>query len=157
MGFIEACPGLGLFISGAILLSAASFVYAEGLLSLGEIVSAAIFGAFISDQFGFYLGRYLGPGLIDLPWMQKRAGLIEKTQAQLRRFGAFTVVIGRLLTMIRSIVPMLLGASGLSSLKFFVFDFIACGIWGAGLALLVLGVRRLALDQRLRASGQSSS
>ncbi len=140
MGFIEACPGLGLFISGAILLSAASLIYAEGLLSLPEIVSAAVIGAFISDQFGFYLGRYLGAELIDLPWMQKRAGLVEKTQAQLRRFGAFTVVIGRLLTMVRSLVPMLLGASGLSSIKFFLFDVIACGIWGAGLAGLVLGV-----------------
>ena len=45
MGFIEACPGLGLFISGAILLSAASLIYAEGLLSLPEIVSAAVIGA----------------------------------------------------------------------------------------------------------------
>ena len=135
MGFIEACPGLGLFISGAILLSAASLI-----LSLPEIVSAAVIGAFISDQFGFYLGRYLGAELIDLPWMQKRAGLVEKTQAQLRRFGAFTVVIGRLLTMVRSLVPMLLGASGLSSIKFFFFDVIACGIWGAGLAGLVIGV-----------------
>ncbi len=140
MGFVEACPGLGLFISGAILLSAASLIYAEGLLSLPEVVSAAVIGAFISDQLGFYLGRYLGAELVDLPWLQKRAGLVEKTQAQLRRFGAFTVVIGRLLTMIRSLVPMLLGASGLSSVKFFLFDLRACGIWGAGLAGLVLGL-----------------
>ena len=140
MGFVEACPGLGLFISGAILLSAASLIYAEGLLSLPEVVSAAVIGAFISDQLGFYLGRYLGAELVDLPWLQKRAGLVEKTQAQLRRFGAFTVVLGRLLTMIRSLVPMLLGASGLSSVKFFLFDLIACGIWGAGLAGLVLGL-----------------
>ncbi len=34
LGFAEACPGIGLLVSGALLLSLASLIYVQGLLTL---------------------------------------------------------------------------------------------------------------------------
>ena len=143
LGFAEACPGIGLLISGAVLLSLASLIYVQGLLSLSELVLAAMAGAFLADQLGFHLGRSLGGRLLTWRWVQKRSSAVTRAQDFLIRFGAYAVILGRLLTMIRSLVPMLLGVSGFSPWSFLWLDLLACCVWGAGLAGLVLGADAL--------------
>ena len=143
LGFAEACPGIGLFVSGAVLLSLASVIYVQGLLTLPEIVLAAMVGAFLADQFGFHLGRSFGDRLLQSRWAQTKAVAVSRAQNFLIRFGAYAVLLGRLLTMIRSLVPMLMGVSGFSPWTFLWLDLLACSIWGAGLAGLVLGAEAL--------------
>ena len=57
LGFIEACPGIGLFVSGVILFGVASFLFVEDLYSIVQIVPCAMLGGFLADQFGYWLGR----------------------------------------------------------------------------------------------------
>ena len=132
-----------MFVSGAVLLSLASVIYVQGLLTLPEIVLAAMAGAFLADQFGFHLGRSFGDRLLQSRWAQTKAIAVSRAQNFLIRFGAYAVLLGRLLTMIRSLVPMLMGVSGFSPWTFLWLDLLACSIWGAGLAGLVLGADAL--------------
>ena len=143
LGFAEACPGIGLLVSGALLLSLASLIYVQGLLTLPELVLAAMTGAFLADQLGFHLGRSLGDSVLQSRWAQRRSSAVVRTQNFLIRFGGYAVILGRLLPMIRSLVPMLLGVSGFSPWTFLWLDLLACSIWGAGLAGLVLGADAL--------------
>ena len=140
VAFAEACPGLGLFVSGAVLLSIASFLYMGQIESLPVIMLTAFTGAFLSDQLGFFTGRLLGPKLRTSKFMLKRQAILIKADAVLYRYGDFAVVIGRLLTMVRSIIPLLLGMTEMPLKRYLLLDFTACLIWSLGLVGLVLGL-----------------
>ncbi|MGB2040690.1 MAG: DedA family protein [Porticoccaceae bacterium] len=143
LAFLEACPGIGLLVSGVILLTVSTLLYTEQLASLSQIVPLAFLGACLSDHIGFYLGRWLGPKFHHHPFAVKRAEQLQKAEAFILKYGAAAIIFGRLLTAVRSLVPMLVGISGTSRLKFSLTDIAACMIWAAGLGLLVVGLDNL--------------
>ena len=56
------------------------------------------------------------------------------------KHGEMAIIIGRLMTAIRSVVPLLTGISGLSPARYTLYDLVACAVWTAGLGLLVVGI-----------------
>ena len=140
LGFIEACPGIGLFVSGVILFGVASFLFVEDLFSIVQIVPCAMLGGFLADQFGYWLGRRLGPNLKESTMMRPHASRLDRAEILIRRFGPLAAVGGRFLTMIRSVVPLLLGMAGLSWPSYLLWDLIAVSIWGLGFVLLLGGL-----------------
>ena len=60
LAFLEACPGIGLLVSGVILLTVSTLLYTEQLVGLAQIIPLAFVGACLSDHIGFYLGRWFG-------------------------------------------------------------------------------------------------
>ena len=140
LGFIEACPGIGLFVSGVILFGVASFLFVEDLYSIVQIVPCAMLGGFLADQFGYWLGRRLGPNLKESTMMRPHASRLDRAEILIRRFGPLAAVGGRFLTMIRSVVPLLLGMAGLSWPRYLLWDLVAVSIWGLGFVLLLGGL-----------------
>ena len=140
LGFIEACPGIGLFVSGVILFGVASFLFVEDLFSIVQIVPCAMLGGFLADQFGYWLGRRLGPNLKESTMMRPHASRLDRAEILIRRFGPLAAVGGRFLTMIRSVVPLLLGMAGFSWPRYLLWDLIAVSIWGLGFVLLLGGL-----------------
>ena len=57
--------------------------------------------------------------------------------------GIFAIIFGRLMTAIRSLVPLMVGISGTSRVKFTLIDIVACSIWTSGLGMLVVGLDTL--------------
>ena len=143
LGFIEACPGIGLFVSGVILFGVASFLFVEDLYSIVQIVPAAMLGGFLADQFGYWLGRRLGPSFKEAEMMRSHASRLDRAERLIRRFGPLAAVGGRFLTMIRSVVPLLLGMARLSWPRYLFWDLIAVSIWGLGFVLLLGGINQL--------------
>ena len=140
IAFLEACPGIGIFISGAILLSVCTVLYTQGIATLPQILPLAFLGATIADHSGYYLGRWIGPGFHHTGFAIKRKAIFDKTEAMLVNHGEIAIIIGRLMTAIRSVVPLLAGISGLCPAKYTLYDLIACAIWTTGLGLLVIGL-----------------
>ncbi|MFK8020418.1 MAG: DedA family protein [Pseudomonadales bacterium] len=140
LAFLEACPGVGLFVSGVILLSVSTLLYTENLVTLPQILALAFVAASLADHVGFYLGRWFGPKLQHTTFVKKRAAQVQKGEAFILKYGAAAIVFGRLLTAVRSLVPMLVGVSGTSPLKYTLLDLLACAIWSAGLGLLITGL-----------------
>lgn len=140
LAFLEACPGLGLAASGIILLSVSTILYTEQLVSLYEIMPLAFIGALVSDHLGFYLGRGFGPKFHHSTFAKKQAVRLQKGEAFILKYGAAAIIIGRLMTAVRSLVPMMVGISGIGPVKFTLIDIVACAVWSAGLGLLVIGL-----------------
>jgi membrane-associated protein len=140
MAFLEACPGIGLFISGAILLSICTVLFTQDIATLQQMLPLAFLGATIADHSGYYLGRWIGPGFHNTEFVIKRKAIFDKTEAMLVRHGEMAIIIGRLMTAIRSVVPLLTGISGLSPARYTLYDLVACAIWTTGLGLLVMGI-----------------
>lgn len=143
LAFLEACPGIGLFVSGVILLSVSTLLYTEQIATLSQILPLAFAGACLSDHLGFYTGRIFGPKLHQTAFAQKRMTEIAKSEAFILKFGTLSVLGGRLIPAVRSLVPMMIGISGTSRLKFTLVDLAACAIWITGLGLLVVGIDSL--------------
>ena len=143
LAFLEACPGVGLLISGVVLFGVASFLYIEGLFTMAQIVPCAMLGGFLADQFGFALGRTLGPGVKQWSIFGRHQERINAAEVQISKFGPWAAVVGRFLTMIRSLVPLTLGMAGVHWSRYVLWDLVAVLVWGAGFVLLLGGVEQL--------------
>ena len=100
----------------------------------------AFLGATIADHSGYYAGRWIGPRFHQTRFAIKRKALLDRTEAMLVKHGEIAIIIGRLMTAIRSVVPLLTGISGVSPARYTLYDLVACAIWTAGLGLLVVGI-----------------
>ena len=140
IAFLEACPGIGFFISGAILLSVCTVLYTQDIATLQQMLPLAFLGATLADHIGYYTGRWIGPRFHHTEFVIKRKAIFDRTEAVLVKYGEMAIIIGRLMTAIRSVVPLLTGISGLSPAKYTLYDLIACAIWTTGLGLLVIGL-----------------
>lgn len=140
IAFLEACPGIGVFISGAILLSVCTVLYTQDIATLPQMLPLAFLGATLADHSGYYIGRWIGPRFHHTEFVIKRKAIFDRTEAVLVKYGEMAIIIGRLMTAIRSVVPLLTGISGLSPARYTLYDLIACAIWTTGLGLLVIGL-----------------
>jgi len=143
IAFLEACLGVGIFISGVFLLTTCTVLYSEGIASLPQMFPLAFLGATVADHSGYYVGRWFGPTFHHTQFAIKRKAILDKAEAFMVRFGEAAIIFGRLMTAIRSIVPLLTGVSGLPPLRYTLYDLVACGIWTTGLGLLVIGLDNL--------------
>tara|TARA_R110001592_G_scaffold59660_8_gene181086 strand:- start:251 stop:697 length:447 start_codon:yes stop_codon:yes gene_type:complete len=139
----EALVGIGLFISGALLLSVAIFLYAQQLASVEAILFFAFIGATIGDQSGYWIGRRIGPTFHTSKFAARYRRHIERTEALIRRYGWGAILIGRIIPAIRSIVPLITGISGYNGLKYLFFDLLAVGIWTLLLGAAIIGTSGL--------------
>lgn len=139
-GFMESMIITGSFMPSAVLFSLCIYLYNIELLTLPWICAIALLGSHVGDVCGFLVGKSIGPSLLSSKFMQKRQKPINKTQKFLKRFGPYTVLVGRFIPAIRPIVPFLLGITDLKLKRFYVADLIACSLWALALALLVVSV-----------------
>ncbi len=138
LAFLEACIGIGLFVSGALLLIVSAALYSTGNASLGFIVPLALVGALAGDHVGFYFGRMIGPDFHHSQFAQKYDVQVKRADAMIGRFGGLAIFIGRFVPAIRSVVPTVIGISGFRPKRFSILDGIACLSWSLALGGLVL-------------------
>lgn len=143
IAFLEAFVGVGLFVSGMILLSVCTILYIEQIATLEQMLPLAFCGALLSDHSGYYIGRFIGPRFHHTQFAIKRAKLLEKAETNIRKYGVIAIFIGRFMTPIRSIVPLLTGVSGMTRAKYTLSDILACGLWTGALGLLVVGLDKI--------------
>lgn len=143
IAFLEAVVGIGFFIPGVVLLSVCTILYTEQIATLQQILPLAFCGAVISDHSGFYIGRLTGRSFHKTKFAHKRAKMIEKAEANIVKYGVFAIFFGRFMTPIRSIVPLLTGASGMPRLRYTMYDVVSCLVWTFLLGVLVVGLDTL--------------
>lgn len=141
--FMETCVGIGLFVSGLFLVIICSIFYANGWAGVPMMALLAAVGSSLGDHAGFYIGRAIGPGVHHLKIVERHRDKLARSEAMVRRYGAWAIFIGRFLPAIRSLVPATLGISGFDRLRYTLLDVTACGLWALGLAGIVLGAHEL--------------
>jgi membrane-associated protein len=139
IAFLEATLGIGVFVSGIILLATCTIMYTEEIATLNQMLPLAFIGAFVSDHCGFFIGQKVGPKFHQSKFGIKHQVRFSKTEKVIDKFGWTAVIVGRFISTIRSFVPFVVGVSGMKTLRFTIFDFLACTIWTTGLGLLIVG------------------
>ncbi len=136
MATFSSC--LALPIPASILMIAAGGFVASGDLSLSGSTGAALAGALIGDQAGYFGGRWGGSHLIGR--LGSRAEPIARATALIATRGGIAVFLSRwLISALGPYVNLAAGAAGLPWLRFTLWGLIGEAVWvavyvGAGFA-----------------------
>lgn len=141
--FAEACVGIGLLISGAILLAVASLLLANDIATLSQILPLAMIGAVLGDHTGFYAGRWVGPRFHGFAFTQKHQAKLQKSEAMILKYGPYAIFIGRFIPAIRSLIPAMLGISGFHSARYSALDVAACLLWSVCLGVILWAIENV--------------
>ncbi len=117
----------GTVLEGEAVLVAAGAMAHHGLLSLHWVITAAFVGSVLGDQAWFLAGRRYGkPFMTKRPKLAERAGVV---QTWLDKYGAFYLIGFRFMYGLRTVTPLLLGATGFSERRFLLFNVIGAALW----------------------------
>ena len=126
------------FFLGLVLPGGDYLLFTAGLLagsavfdvSIYVLVPAMIGAAILGDYTGFFKGRWLGPKLFDKEDNRffKRSYLI-RSRAFYRKYGTGAFIISRFLPVVRTLMPILAGASRVRIRKFSFYNIIGAVIW----------------------------
>jgi membrane protein DedA with SNARE-associated domain len=114
----------GFVVPASVATSAATVLALEGRMDLTLVIVAAGAGAFIGDSVGFWAGRLMeqrlevGTGAFSRQFMkhhQRVGGLLE-------RHPVYSVTVARLLSFVRTLMPMTAGMSGMSYVHYLTYQ-----------------------------------
>lgn len=118
---------LGSFVEGeSVVLTAGFFAY-KGYLSLLLIILISFMGSLCADQLLFFVGRWYGPNLlVKKPKLKEKAAHIFKL---LHKYNIIFILGFRFIYGIRTVSPLVIGASDIPTKRFVILNFIAAAIW----------------------------
>ncbi len=126
----------GVPVPGETMLLAGAALAQFGRLSLAWVVAAAIAGAILGDNFGFFIGRHGGRSLAVRygPRLGLSAGRLADFDRFFLRYGPRTVFIARFVTGLRVVGAILAGASGLRWPTFIFYNATGAIVWSIAVA-----------------------
>ncbi|MDT8408424.1 MAG: DedA family protein [Wenzhouxiangellaceae bacterium] len=133
LGFVT--PGELAVVTGGILAS-------RDHLEMGILLGVVVLATVVGNATGFYVGHRWGDGMLAWTPLQRFFGpAIRKTQDFMFRRGEWAIVLSRVSTPTRIVVPFLAGASRVPYRRFVLFDVPASLVWAVVYATLgfVLG------------------
>jgi membrane protein DedA with SNARE-associated domain len=144
-------------VPGETMLLAGAALSRSGSLDLGWVIAAAVVGATLGDNLGFFIGRRGGRALVER--YGSLLGMSGPRLADFDRFfdrhGAKTVFFARFVTGLRVVGALLAGASRLSWSRFLVFNALGAVVWATtfGVVGYALGYSWHTLEQWIGRSG----
>ncbi|HLD95461.1 MAG TPA: DedA family protein [Alphaproteobacteria bacterium] len=118
---------IGSLVEGESVILTASALAKLGYLNIYKIMIIAFLGTLFADQALYFVGRYYGPSIFERFPKYKPAS--QKAFKLLHRLDAWFILSFRFIWGIRTISPIVIGASGLSPKRFIPLNFIAALIW----------------------------
>ncbi|MEU7941868.1 DedA family protein [Microbispora bryophytorum] len=134
--FAEDALFVGFVVPGETAVVLGGVLAGQGRLSvywLGLVVTAA---AIAGDSAGYFIGRRLGPGVLDVRFLRRRRDHVDRAEALIRRWGPQAVFFARFVAFLRAMMPALAGVSRMSYRRFFLFNVLGGVLWGVGYTLL---------------------
>lgn len=144
MALLETCFVTGVVVPSGLATSAATVLALEQDLSLAPVVLAAGLGGFAGDSLGFWVGRTWGSGVLheNSRWRRRLGGRLEEVEGLFRRHPLYSVTTARLISFVRTVMPMGAGMSGLTYRRFLPYE-----IGGlVGWVTLYVGIGRAGSD-----------
>ncbi len=133
LAVLETSFVTGLVVPSGLATSAATVLALEGRLELVPVVVAALCGGALGDTLGFWIGRRWGGRVLaeDSRW-SRRLGQGQRTLDEIfGRHPAYSVTGARLISFVRTLMPMAAGMSGLRYRRFLPYELVGLLGWGA--------------------------
>lgn len=135
--FAESGLLVGILLPGDSLLFAAGLLAANGLLAIGPLMAAIVAAAILGDSVGYWFGAHVGEKLFTRKnsWFFKREYL-EQTERFYAKYGGRTLILARFVPIVRTLAPMLAGATKMKYGKFLSYNVVGAFMWGVGVSAL---------------------
>ena len=108
-----------------LLISALAYKYDE--LSIGTLIMLAFLGSMSADQLLFFIGRRYGPSIIERRPRMREAS--KRVFYHLHRHSTLFIIGFRFIYGIRTVSPIVIGASGVDVKRFAILNFFAAFLW----------------------------
>ncbi|MEX2528631.1 MAG: DedA family protein [Gemmatimonadota bacterium] len=131
VAFLETSFITGLLVPCGPVIIAAVALAGEGVLSLPQVVAAAMGGALAGDTVGFWVGRGGGEAAVKARGRLGTAARRVEPRARrlIHRYPAAGITIARLLSFVRTLMPPMAGLSGVRYRRFLVWDVLGVTLW----------------------------
>jgi membrane-associated protein len=140
--FMESGVLIGLFLPGDSLLITAGIFAANGDLPMAALLPLVFVAAAAGDSVGYAFGRRAGPALYRRPNSRLfRREHLERATRFYEKRGGSAIVLARFVPIVRTLAPIVAGATGMNYRRFVSFNLIGALLWGVGVTTLgyVLG------------------
>ena len=125
----EALFVIGMFVPASIVLIGLGGLIGLGKLAFWPIFFATAVGAILGDAISYWIGRHYKQHLYEVWPFSRYQDTLHKGEAYFARHGGKSLIIGRFIPGIKSVVPGIVGMMGMKPLKFFVLNVISSVAW----------------------------
>lgn len=119
----------GYVVPGTVILLAVGGLVGAGHLPLWPVLAWAALGAIVGDGVSYWLGRRYRGSIRERWPFTRYPGLVERGEAFFARHGAMSVALGRFLPVLRPIIPVVAGISGMPPTRFYVVNVLSALAW----------------------------
>lgn len=130
--FAETGLFFGFFLPGDSLLFTAGLLASQDLFSFPVLVIGSMIAAIVGDQVGYWFGKKVGPKIFtreDSFFFKKKH--IETTHAFYEKYGPRTILIARLIPIVRTFAPILAGVGKMHYRTFVIYNIVGGILWVA--------------------------
>ena len=124
----EALPVIGTFLPGATIVTLGGFASAHGYFTLPTVLILSITGSILGDAIGYYTGIYGGNLIRRKKVINER--LLQKGELFFNKYGNQSLLWGRFIGPLRSVMPFLVGLSKVKREVFWFWNIVSGTIWG---------------------------
>lgn len=135
--FCETGLFLGFFLPGDSLLFSAGLLATQGYFNVVWLIVLLFVAAVAGYGLAYWMGNRLGHWLLKRPdnfWYKKR--YLEEAHVFYEKHGGKALIIGRLMPIVRTFLPIAAGMAEMSYVKYSIYNLIGALIWCGGLTLL---------------------
>lgn len=133
MAVAETCFVTGLVVPSGVATSIGTVLALQGDASLPAILAAAVLGGFVGDSLGFWVGKRGGE------WLRHGEGWPARAYRRHARTAApffgrhpvYSVTVARLVSFVRTLMPMAAGSTPLRYRSFLVYEIPGVLAWAA--------------------------
>lgn len=126
----------------------AGYLAARGQLSLAAAIAAGTAGSLLGATLWYVLGRRVSKARLERwvdahgRWLTICAPDLRRAERFFERHGVASVLLGRLLPVVRTLISLPAGVTHMGIAPFLVFSAIGSAVWTAALGLLGYGLGR---------------
>lgn len=128
--FLEVGVVVGFFIPGEIATILGGVIAGQHHANLAVMIVVVSVAASVGNISGYWIGRAIGPRLLEVHYLKDNAGLIRARQLLARRGGP-AVFVARWVVFVRAVMPGLAGMSHMPFRKFVLFSILGGTVWGS--------------------------
>jgi len=120
---------IGIAIPATSLLIVTGSLAGSGVVPTVPVVLWGLVGAVVGDALSYWLGRWVGPGLLRHRWLHKQRTGVARARLFFGRYGFWSILLGRFLGPIRSTVPTVAGVMKMHHTRFQFANVLSAFLW----------------------------
>jgi membrane protein DedA with SNARE-associated domain len=127
--FGESLAIVNLFLPGTAVLIAAGALIPLGAVDPVTAVIWSVPGAVLGDSVSYWIGRHFAPHLQYLWPFTRHPDMLPRGEAFFRRYGGWSVAIGRWFGPVRAVIPLTAGCMNMKPLPFQIANIGSALVW----------------------------